>query len=1046
MRTLLFSLLALSFAAHSESFIVEMKRPLNASEFKKGFSVELFDQSKTDYFRRTYRIEARDAQEISKIFPVKLIESIHRAQMASLSPAKNSTFVRSDELFPFQWGLFNQGQTVSKAIGTTKLISSIGTPGTDIRWKDSIAKIEANLTKDPLVAVIDMGIDFDHPDLKGKIFKNTIECDANGNIADADEDRDHNGLKGDCMGWNFTARNMFEARRPIDDDGHGTHVSGIIAAQTNKIGVSGVSSRIKILPIKVTGKIDTSSDKKTIQPLTDRIAKGILYATNMGADVINLSLGWTRSMDTKYLNEAMNYALGHGVVIVAAAGNNNNNASILPCSAYDIICVGATTVDGSLANFSNYGGEVDVLAPGDEIVSTIPLNSVPLQMNLQGYDVRSGTSQATPFVSALAALIRGTSPNLNRDEVTRRIVDSADAARPGESMNGMVNMKAAFEMGDAPSVRPVFKQFSTALYDGNSLKFNFDLPIKNFGSLGKNIKIKVSSINPALTMDQTFNFEGLRPGEIVMNSLEGTVSDMKGHNRIQVSVTISVDGQKDKSYQHEFRLARDILKDKSLKTIKFAFIKTDLPVGVIQDTKVKNLINTVELLHSEPEVPEYYLPRVVKESTSMEIKIFRKSDDVFAELPSTIVMAGAVQLLNVTKLDLNFDGEDDYLIRAIGCDKDCSDPSKAVRYLQYSLWKKDLSPLFKDKSTWRFLPTLVNVDIKSQKFYRLETKDFGPVAVPMFLETAIIPNSQQVLKDAFSVPDRSVLRRIYYLNPEIDAHGVVNLATKTISTSSYLASIRKELGTEIDEDVQAIHLLAQSKSDLRLGKVQGLFSIGKGYEKKNIVLKIGDPAANLSNFSVTSNIWGFEHYDSQSLDGQGVKDSFVGLVSKSRLVMVQNDLNQTYSYNSSNSVEAPLSAIASFNGGGSDFTFFQTPSYLMLAENTGQETILRKLKINRFSFLPGTLFNDSFYPIQVKSGKKNLAALYVDETDIQNDIVSLTVFDGQDLKAPIGMSAYVPPICKAMNPARLSADQSTSLSLLCLENKQWVMKFKEFKD
>jgi hypothetical protein len=117
----------------------------------------------------------------------------------------------------------------------------------------------------------------------------------------------------------------------------------------------------------------------------------------------------------------------------------------------------------------------------------------------------------------------------------------------------------------------------------------------------------------------------------------------------------------------------------------------------------------------------------------------------------------------------------------------------------------------------------------------------------------------------------------------------------------------------------------------------------------------------------------------------------------------------------------------------------------MMAETNGTDTIFRKLKINRFSFLPGTLFNDSFYPIFVKRDGKNYPALYVDETDIQNDIVSLTIFDEENLRSPIGTSSFVPPICKAMNPVRLVKESGYSMSLLCFENKQWVMKFKEMK-
>ncbi len=383
MKRLLIASLLLCQSAWSETFIVEMKKTLSLDEINYGKSlglkIELFDKTQTDYFKKTYRIETQNKDLISNTFSVVTLENVYRAQHFSLEPKKGSVFTRPDQLFNLQWGLQNQGQKTRKMINDINEEVIEGKPNVDIRWADAIKKIEIGMKKEPLVAVIDMGIDLNHPEIKSRLFKNTVECNEKGEIHDTDEDKDNNGFKGDCTGWNFAGRTMGEARRPIDDTGHGTHIAGIIAAESNSTGITGVSSKIKILPIKVTGAIDSSQDRKNIQPLTDRVAKGIIYATNMGADVINLSLGWPRSMDTKYLNEAIGFALSRNVIIVAAAGNNNNNANILPCAHYDVICVGAATLDGSLAAFSNFGGEVDVIAPGDEIISLIPTNIVPEQ-------------------------------------------------------------------------------------------------------------------------------------------------------------------------------------------------------------------------------------------------------------------------------------------------------------------------------------------------------------------------------------------------------------------------------------------------------------------------------------------------------------------------------------------------------------------------------------------------------------------------------------------------------------------------------------------
>lgn len=1024
-------------------YIVEMDRVLSDKEIqlarKKGLQIELFDQTQTDYFRKTYRIEASSETLIANNFPVKTLETVHRAQYFSLEPKSHSKFLRPDELFHFQWGLHNQGQTIKKLIGNTKEVSIKGKAGADIRWAEAIKKIETGMKREPLVAVVDMGIDLDHPELKDRLFRNEIECNEKGEVADSDEDRDKNGLKGDCIGWNFAGRSMYEARRPYDDDGHGTHVAGIIAAETNKTGISGVSSKIKILPVKVTGKIDETSDRKGIQPLTDRIAKGILYAANMGADVINLSLGWTRSMDTKYLNEALNYALGRGVIIVAAAGNNNNNASIFPCAHYDVICVGAATIDGSLADFSNYGGEVDVLAPGDEIVSTIPWQSIPLQLNLQGYDIRSGTSQATPFVSALAALIRGNFPRLHRDEVTRRIVDSADPGIPGKSLGGMINMKGAFEIEALPSVRPAFKNFSVALYDAPTNKFLYPLNLKNFGFEAKDVVIKIRSMTDSYRSEQEFTYASIRPGEVITLRMEGEVLNPKAHNQIQFEVTIKASNMKEKSFRHEFRMARDILRDERITTVGFEYETNALPVGSIRDGVVRNLINTVETVNSQIGLPEYYLPRFAKETNSIEVRILRESEGKLKEVTGFMSLPGATQLLNVMTLDLNYDGIKDYMVRAIACEKDCEDPKKALRYIQYSLWTKELKPLIGKKSIFKFLPTLVNVDLKSQRFLKVQTDDFGTLAMPVFIETGIVPLAQQNV-GAFSRPDSTMARRIYFLEPSVNEEGLPELVTKTVSTTEFIESIRQNVKALPHDEVQAMHLLSQTSGEISQGTVRAVLSVGKGYLRKNIELTLGEHSLP-EPYTIKQNLWGYEHLDSLDLVTKEPADSFVGLVSRSRLVMFQNSFNKSYLYDAKDDVEAPLASIASFVDENNEYTFFQTPSYLMLAHHTASGLDVSRLKINRFSFLPGTLFNDTFYPVLARNGSDYLPALYVDETDIQSNLVSITTYIDGVLRSPMELSAFIPPGCRAMNPVRLEEDEGHSLSLLCVENKQWVMKF-----
>lgn len=243
-----------------------------------------------------------------------------------------------------------------------------------------------------VVAVIDTGVDYTHEDLKDNIWVNTKEIPGNG------IDDDGNGCIDDVYGVDLeTGRDS-----GMDDNGHGTHVAGIIAAANNHIGVVGLAYNVKLMPIKAgmaSGFFNQS-----------QIAKGILYAYNNGADVINMSFGGSAS--TIAVQDALETAYTR-CVLVAAAGNDGAPNSLLPTYPAALSYVmGVMSVDmwGVESGFTNYdvvpynSVEYEVYAPGSQILSTIPGNR---------YATWSGTSMAAPYVSAMAALLRSAYPDTN---------------------------------------------------------------------------------------------------------------------------------------------------------------------------------------------------------------------------------------------------------------------------------------------------------------------------------------------------------------------------------------------------------------------------------------------------------------------------------------------------------------------------------------------------------------------------------------------------------------------------------------------------------
>lgn len=231
------------------------------------------------------------------------------------------------------------------------------------------------------VAVLDTGVQANHPDLTGKVILQK-DFAYNDNVAD-------------------------------DVAGHGTHVCGTIAATTNNgIGVASLGFGTQI----IAGKVLNNSGSGTLA----KIANGITWAADNGAKVINMSLGGTSGSTA--LQNAVNYAWNKGVVVVAAAGNSNTTAANYPAYYTNAIAVAATDQNDARASFSNYGSWVDIAAPGVDVGSTY-INSQYVYM--------SGTSMASPHVSALAALVWSSSYGTSATAVRSRLISTADATTTG---------------------------------------------------------------------------------------------------------------------------------------------------------------------------------------------------------------------------------------------------------------------------------------------------------------------------------------------------------------------------------------------------------------------------------------------------------------------------------------------------------------------------------------------------------------------------------------------------------------------------------------
>ena len=297
--------------------------------------------------------------------------------------------VPNDPRFNELWGLKNIGQTVGGIVGTTGADIDAGSA-----WDSSTGN------RSVVVAVIDTGVDYTHPDLAANVYQG--DCS--------------NGFVGDCHGWNVAVSGDIKPNgNPMDDFGHGTHVSGTIGAVGNNgVGVAGVNWQVTILACKF---LDSSGSGTTAGAIAclDYVAA----QKNKGVNVIATNNSWGGVGYSQALEDAIAAQRALGILFIAAAGNSssdNDTAPFYPAGHYlpNVISVAATTATDDLAVFSNWGlRTVHMGAPGDQILSTMPNNS---------YGLLSGTSMATPHVTGVVALLKARYPAATWVEIKNRIL------------------------------------------------------------------------------------------------------------------------------------------------------------------------------------------------------------------------------------------------------------------------------------------------------------------------------------------------------------------------------------------------------------------------------------------------------------------------------------------------------------------------------------------------------------------------------------------------------------------------------------------------
>ena len=337
-----------------------------------------------------------------KIIGIFIVTLLIAATVLPVAGTMNERLIPNDPNFNEQWALDNTGQTG-------------GTPDADIDAPEAWDIETGN--PDVVIAMIDSGVDYTHPDLNSNLWENENEIPDNG------IDDDGNGYVDDYHGYNFFNNNS----DLLDNHGHGTSVAGVIGAVSNNgIGIAGVAWNCKLMILKVW-------NLEILETRVETVCEAVRYAVNNGADVISMSLGFYEQDVTLeefiQANETTNYANSKGCILVSSAGNDGTDEPLYPAAWKNVLGVAATDDNDERMSVSsdyasNYGDWVDVAAPGVSIYTTAP--TYPVVINGMDYILFTGTSFATPHVAGLAALIISRNPTLSQEEIMDIIKTNVD--------------------------------------------------------------------------------------------------------------------------------------------------------------------------------------------------------------------------------------------------------------------------------------------------------------------------------------------------------------------------------------------------------------------------------------------------------------------------------------------------------------------------------------------------------------------------------------------------------------------------------------------
>lgn len=964
---------------------------------------------------------------MKKMFFVSILCSISLVSFAN-------TFLLSDPLYNRQWALQNNGQVILRNTSELERVSVKGDIGKDINWVETnnISTSKSEL----IVAVLDTGLDIDHPDLAGRIWYNKKLCTnaPNANLLA-------------CNGFNFLDNN----NNITDDLGHGTHVAGIIAANRNSIGIVGAAdSRIKIMPLKILNS-KVSGFVYNGKIITDVIAEAMIFAITNGAEVVNLSLGWPKLIDSAKIRLAFQMAEAKNVIVIAGSGNNNKDLPTFPCSYENVICVGATDNRGELTSFSNFGSKIDLAAPGESIISTFPKKLESRVLRISNYEIKNGSSQAAPFVTAAVATLKLLNPGLSNDRVRSLLFRSSKAMAKSKSNHfvkfGSLDMKKLLDMAaiitESSFINPEFKSITEIKYKMSDKVFSFNLPLKNLSELTYNGSVCVESSSIAINLDQNcFEVKELKAHTQKIIIISGRIVDLTEDSHLEFTIHID---QFD--YQTSVVFSRDLNDDNYLKKEIITGASFD-EMGIINgDRKFSKMSRVIDKFH-RLNYPEYFFIEKQKQTTSNTVVSFLTKQNG-SYLVRNITLPFLVnRILSMHRQDVNQDGNIDLFVYALSVKKD------ELIFLNYN---QELNPLFGKYSKWSMkLSTFeglpIDAGIEKFEWVKLNHLQLGSIIVPSIFKKYAMPEADN---------SKNILERItdarnhyFYLNPKLDSlDDSMKIELRVLDSVALMKKLFADFKLFSDQNIVLLKPFPQTDEESRQGKIKVLAALDNGREREYLEL-------TLNTVGIKSKILGPLYHSDNLVKGelQNLEDALIypvvnsstgKVLNKSILTSLLNRSSAEFLTKNDSGMWNPLILRQNWDNPiiGLIGLFDAMDSVSYLIENRSTITILSSngqkndLPVYRDSAFPGQNFSETLLPIT----SEGRSGVYVNSTLIYGERLYSMIMTSKGFIRPLEFSVGFPDNCLALSPELERGEDAGvyfNYVFLCTDtNRQASLKF-----